>query len=299
MAVCAGLVLVSAGVILYCRADKTQVFYETRGRYREARVLESWDTGASRVERVAFANQRNDDVVQAYVRTPISLAEDYDILLVYAGLETREKLLSLLSERADQVLVAVQYPYDKPEGIFDYIRSPYEVRRAAFRTVAGGMLALSFLEETRKLDASRVIVIGSSLGSPFATIHGALDERVGTVVLVHGGGDFPRIIEAHESRLREKGEPVWLLKAASSAFLYSFDPVHYVDRIAPRRLVMIASRRDRHFPVESIEALYDRALEPKQIVWTETDHVGSTETELVRKVMRQLEQTLARLDAGD
>ena len=65
----------------------------------------------------------------------------------------------------------------------------------------------------------------------------------------------------------------------------SFDPLHYVGRISPRRLLMISSREDRYFPAESAELLFERAGEPKRMVWTDSGHIRSSRKELVRETI--------------
>ena len=163
------------------------------------------------------------------------------------------------------------------------------MRSAGFRTVAGGMLAVSFLEQTERLDIGRLTVLGASLGTIFATVHGALDERVPRTVLAHGGGNLPHVVRAIE---RRKGRSVRgrLLGWIVAALGVSFDPIRYVDRIAPRELLMIAARDDKYFPPESIHALYERAGHPKQLIWTETSHLSSRKTPAV-------EDLIARVDA--
>ncbi len=43
-------------------------------------------------------------------RRPTDLLPDYKIVLIYAGVKTRRKILDLIPERPDVVLVAPQYP---------------------------------------------------------------------------------------------------------------------------------------------------------------------------------------------
>ena len=54
------------------------------------------------------------------------------------------------------------------------------------------------------MELSRVTVVGASVGTPFAKIHGALDDRVPRVLIVHGGGDLRAIIRA------ARWEQAWL-----------------------------------------------------------------------------------------
>jgi hypothetical protein len=288
-------VAASAGVILYLRADKTAELYRTRGVYRGARIVESSAGTVSRTRLVELHNDRGEAVATAYVREPRRLSGAPRVLLTYAGEKTGPKILRLIPERPDLVLVAVQYPFERPRTPGQYLLAPYHLRRAVFRTVAGGMLALSYLRETAGLPAGEVTVLGASLGSSFAVMHGALDPRVGTVFLVHGGGDFPAVLRATERRRGRflRGE-LWAWTA--SVLVESFEPGRFVQRIAPRRLVMVASRRDKYFPAAAVQALYDRAGQPKTLIWTETEHVGTRKTEVVEGLVRLIEEYL---DGGE
>ena len=284
-----GLILFSlAFACAYLRLDKENVFYEVRGTYQDTVTLDSWESGQSRIRLLQLQNHHGDAVTDVYFRRPFQLDPHYRIVLIYAGAKTRDKILTLIPERSDLVLVSVQYPYDSPDGPLERLRWPHYIRQAAFRTVAGGMLALSFLHREEHLDIDRLTVIGVSVGVPFATIHGALDERVPIVVLIHGGGDLP-------AQVRAVHEPRWLATPASvmaAILFHSFEPLRYVDRIAPRKLVMIAARHDMIVPVETIEKLYTRAREPKELIWTESGHVRSKDTDLIADIMRQIDQYL-------
>lgn len=284
-----GLLLVLAASL---RGDKTEVFYRVRGEYAGARTLAEWRLGEARCRWIALRNDRGEAVATAYVRTPPATVGTPRILLTYTGVKTGKAILELIPQRPDLVLVAVQYPYQRPRGLVAHLRWPHDVRRAAFRTVAGGMLAVSFLAETEGLPTDRLTVLGASVGTPFAVIHGALDRRVAGVVVVHGGGDLPATVWAIE---RRGGRP-WrapLTWGLAALLADSFDPVRYAGRIAPRPLTIVASRRDRFFPVGSVEALFASAGEPKSLLWTDTEHVGTRKTAVVADIVRVLEAHLA------
>lgn len=284
-----GLILFSLVLIgAYLRLDKEHVFYETRGTYQDVVTLDSWESGESGVRLLQFRNHRGDAVANAYFRRPFALDPDYRIVVIYAGAKTREKILTLVPDRPDVVLIGVQYPYESRKGFLDHLRWPHDVRQAAFRTVAGGMLAVSFLQLEEKLDIERLVVIGVSVGGPLATMHGALDERVPIVVLIHAGGNLPAQVLAAAKRRWLAGPAA----AVAAIFFDSFEPLHYIDRIAPRRLIMIAARQDMLLPVENVEELYARADEPKEIIWTESGHVRSKNTDLIADIIGQLEQYL-------
>jgi len=284
-----GLILLSlAFASAYLRLDKEDVLREVRGTYQDFVTLDSWESAHSRFQLLQLRNHRGDAVTDVYFRRPLELDSHHRTFLIYAGAKTRDKILTLIPERSDLVLVSVQYPYDSPDGLLEHLRWPHHIRQAAFRTVAGGMLALSFLDEDEHLDIDRLSVIGVSVGVPFATMHGALDERVPTVVLIHGGGDLP-------AQVRAIAEPRWIATPASimaAILFHTFEPLRYVDRIAPRKLVMIAARDDKLLPIDTIKILYARAGEPKEMIWTESGHVRSKDTDLIADIVRQIDRYL-------
>lgn len=282
------ILLLLACSFAYLRLDKENVFYEARGTYQDSVTLDAWESKQSRTRLLQLRNHVGHAVTDVYLRRPVELDPHYRILLIYAGAKTRDKILTLIPERSDLVLVSVQYPYASPDGLLERLRWPHHIRVAAFRTVAGGMLASTFLHSEEYLDIDRLVVIGVSVGVPFATLHGALDERVPTVMLIHGGGDLA-------SQVRAVHEPRWLATPASimaAILFHSFEPLRYVDRIAPRKLVIVAARNDTILPAETVEKLYARAREPKQLIWTESGHVRSKDTDLIMRIIQQLDRYL-------
>jgi hypothetical protein len=287
-----GCLLLVVALHLLCNGDKTAVILEVRGQYAAARTLEQWQQGQSLCRLVELRNHRDEAVATAYVRTPVARASSPRILVTYAGQKTGRTILELIPERPDLVLVAVQYPYRRPRGVRAHLRWPLDVRRAVYRTVAGGMLGLTFLERDERIDIGRTTVLGASLGTSFAVMHGALDPRVAAVLVVHGGGELPRVVWTSE---RATGHP-WrapLSAGLAALLLHPFDPVQWAGRVTPRPLTILASRHDRHFPPASAQALYDAAREPRTLVWTETEHVGAKKRELVAEIVAVVEAHLA------
>jgi len=283
---------VAAVACLHLRADKRAVFQEVAGTYREALVLERSSAGGHESRLIELINHRGEAVSTAWVRRPATLAADYRVVMVYSGANTGRKILELIPKRPDLVVVAPQYPYSRPRTPAAYASWPRDVRSAVFRGVAGGLLTVSYLEQSEGLDARRLLLVGASLGTPFAVLHAALDARVPRVRLVHGGGDFPMVLRSIAQR---RGRP-WrghLEALLAEALVDSFDPLHYIGEIAPREVILIGARQDRYFPAASTMALYERAGQPKRLLWTDGAHVASRPTPALEEVLRQLELYLA------
>lgn len=282
---------------LFLLADKRHVFFEVAGEYAAAPVVERAIGDGQPARRVEFVNQRGESVASAWIRRPGQLADDYRILLVYAGQKTGRRILDLLPARDDLVLVAVQYPYERPQTLRGKLRWPYDTRRAVFHTVAGGLLAVSFLAREEGLAPERLAVVGSSLGTPFAVIHAAIDPRVPRLVVVHGGGDLPLVVRTVEA---QRGHP-WrgrLYGAATALLAASFEPLRYVADVAPRETIIVGARDDGTFPAASTLALYARAGEPKRLSWTAGDHVRSRPGVELDEVIAELDRIFARPPSG-
>lgn len=287
----AGIVLILFGMIVYANLDKRAVFREVKGQYKTHEVVRRSTEENVTIERVELINDRNQTISTAYVRRPESLEDDYKILMTYAGQKTGRKILELLPNPSRWIVVAVQYPYDKPEGWIDYLLAPYTIRQSAFKTVGAGMLAVDYVRRDLNLDTDRVTLIGASLGSIFATIHGAIDERIPRVVIVHGGGDFETLIR-NSRRFRERNWPIEPSVLVAEAVFDTFDPIHYVDEISPRPFVLLGSKRDEYFPVESVRSLYKHAMEPKQLIWTDSGHISNDNRDLVNRLVDEIKQYL-------
>ncbi|MGH7819319.1 MAG: hypothetical protein ACREQ9_06080, partial [Candidatus Binatia bacterium] len=70
-------------------------------------------------------------------------------------METGRESLGLVAERNDAVLIGMDYPYDGPEPPLRglrLVRALPALRRSAFATIEGGLLALDYLEDRDDVD---------------------------------------------------------------------------------------------------------------------------------------------------
>ncbi|MBI4178147.1 hypothetical protein HY522_01820 [bacterium] len=274
-------------LFVYLNLDKTHVFLDVAGELGEVKSETVRSDDTSVVQALKFHNRAGAFVADGLYRRPNYLSDRYRVMVLYTGVKTKAAIMDLIPDQPDVVLLAVQYPYERPRAWKEYLRWPWTVRQAGYRVVAGGMLAVTFLIEREKLDPRRFTVVGASLGSFFGGIHGSIDTRIRRVLIVHGGGNFPDIARYYH---RERKRP-W--PAALGAFLFdsvlgAFDPVRYVDRISPRELTILAAKNDRYFPPESAQSLYDRAKPPKGLIWMESPHVRSKKSETVDAILHSL-----------
>ena len=287
------IAVVAAALILFALllpADGTRHILQLRGGAGTAEELVERRNERSSIRRIALRNDRGEVLTTAWVRRPLALCSDYRVLITYAGANTRDAILRLIPERDNLVVVAVEYPWTPPHTLLGRLRALYDIRQAAYRTVAGGLVAVDVLVRDERLDPRRTLLLGASLGSIFATIDGAIDKRVPLVILVHGGADLRATLDAELRSVPAVVRP--LLVRIARIPVDTFEPTRYVARIAPRRLLMIAARDDWRFPPAAVLAFFNHARQPKELRWTNTVHVGARNQRVVDAVIAVLNEYL-------
>ena len=76
--------------------------------------------------------------------------------------------------------------------------------------------------------------------------------------------------------------------------LVPLEPARYVARISPRPLLMVNGARDSLIPRANVDALYEAARQPKDILWVRSEHVQPDETELIGAVSGWIAAWLAK-----
>jgi dipeptidyl aminopeptidase/acylaminoacyl peptidase len=135
--------------------------------------------------------------------------------------------------------------------------------------------AIDFLDLLPEVDSRKICLLGSSGGAAVSVCVAATDRRVAAVALLacpaefdflHAGFTPESIIGQFRSIgiIKDEGFPQsvddWLDGFRKSA------PIKYVDKIAPRPLLIIHGDVDETVPVEHAEKLYARAGNPKEKV---------------------------------
>jgi len=116
--------------------------------------------------------------------------------------------------------------------------------------VLDALKAADVLTTFNKVDGSRIVMMGESLGGRVAIIAGAIDERMkGVIAISTSGFNF----EGNTQDPKNK-------------FYLSLDPDNYIHKIAPRKLVMMHNVHDKAIPYQRADMTFARAQKPKYFV---------------------------------
>ena len=227
------------------------------------------------------------------------------VAVVLGGHRRGRSAVQLIPDAGDMIVAALSYPYagePRPDAL-EFVRDIPSIRRAFLDTPPAIMLALDYLLEQPDVDRGWIELVGVSLGGPFVTIAGALDTRVSRVWVVHGSaGSYGPLEVSMRREIRVPG--IRHAAAGLSALIIngpSMAPERWVPRIAPRPFMMVNASEDERMPRELVERLFDRAREPKRIVWLPGRHVRSSAAvlkPLVDTVVAMITSEPPRTEAG-
>jgi hypothetical protein len=216
-------------------------------------------------------------------------------VLLQNGRELNSAALQYLPpDFGDVVVLSLDYPEELPYAISvsDLILRADDLRRAAARIPRTFSLAADYLVARTDVDPARVIMVATSFAVPFATQTAALDDRFANVALIYGAGRMQDVLAANLT-LRPsflRGAAAWLAMRPFAGFA----PERYIGRIAPRPLIMVNGIDDPQMPRNAVEALYEAAREPKDLIWLRTGHLLPSDSALIRQLV---DTALARLPA--
>jgi len=146
------------------------------------------------------------------------------------------------------------YKYDFVNGY------RYWTRDIIAQTVFDLRRAIDFLHTRPEIDSTRIGYFGISFGGIIGTVFCGVDQRVKVPVIALAGGGFNLAFKFKA------------LSQDTRIYLSIMDPINFVDKIAPRPLLMLNAEKDEVVPPMMTRAMYRKAGEPKKIVWYPTKH---------------------------
>lgn len=279
---------------LYRQQDYSQVFLDRKGNLIS---IEEQQVD-SRKYRVRLRSSKGL-VVEGFIKVPDSPQKQAPAVIVLAGLETGAWVVDMIGgvkEVNETIIMAMNYPYRGKislEGT-QLVATLLQFRQAIFDTIVSGLFLVDYLSQRDDVDPERIVMVGISFGSPFAIVVSALDSRIKGVAIHYGGGDLEQLL-FHNIQSEN-----WILRRLFSwlgaLILAPIEPLKYVNRISPRFLFMINGEQDERIPLESVQALFQRAHPPKELIWLESNHVYPSERELIKELTRRTVQWMKRND---
>jgi fermentation-respiration switch protein FrsA (DUF1100 family) len=260
---------------------------ERRGSIQVQPVSAS-ETALSRKSELTLLNRQGKHF-EYFIREPRRATHPLPAVFILAGVETGRESLDLIDDRDDLILFSMNYPggNDLRLSGASLLMAPFALRRIASETLEGGILALDYLSRRKDVDQHRIILLGVSFGSPIIISLSARDPRADAVVVIYGGGDLGQLAR-HNMSGKPWWLPGWMIAPTMRLFLGEFEPLDHIEKVAARYFLMVSSRQDEMVPMASALALFERAKEPKKLIWYDTGHMDLFDRPLIRRLTRDV-----------
>ena len=286
--------LLLAAAILWLRWDAGRplddYFEERHGTLIGGQVIETREADGQLATLLRITSTSG---LQARVRVirPTAATSPLPVMLVLGGHRTGSEAAGLFGEVGNRAIVAFDYPYTGPErvrGAGQVIEAVPLARRAFMDTPPAVSLVVDWLLAEPWTDQGEIVIVGASLGVPFAALAAARDPRIAAAVLVHGAADNRAWIRTQVARRVD----TTLLQGPLATLIWwlahgpTFDTAANAARISPRPLLVIGARDDERTEAWQTEALFAAAGEPKKLRWSEGRHVQPGRSGIIRELLR-------------
>jgi dienelactone hydrolase len=270
-------------------------FDERRGNIEDVTVADSVTADG---QLSAFVTLRSDTGLSISFRViRYRSDEPLPVLLVLGGHRTGSDAVDLFGNVGRRAVVALDYPYDGPEkvkGIGAVVKTIPLARQAFLDTPPAVSLVLDWLLEEPWVDSGQLMIVGASLGVPFAATAAARDARISGAILVHGAADNRLWLETQVARRID----IKFLHRPLGTILYwlAYGPVlntpQRIAQISPRPVLIVGARNDERTPAGQTELLFAAAREPKLLRWTDGRHIQPGRNHVVEDLLRIADEEL-------
>jgi dienelactone hydrolase len=175
------------------------------------------------------------------------------------------------------VQMAYYGPRRPPGSGLRLLTPNYQHTMTAIRqTVLDVRCSAAWLESRREIDAQRIGILGTSLGSFIGSLSAEMEPRFRRVAVLLGGGG---LVDAYYDDPRAAvprmlWEAMGGTKATLATLIAPADPLTYAANLRDRKVLFLAAKRDEIVPPRATEALW-KATGLQKIVWFDCTHYGA------------------------
>lgn len=275
--------------------DYASEFLSRRGSFSHAKLTPAG--GTEETEKFWLTVQNSSGfAVECGLLVPKQTGKRYPAIVLLGGRATGKNAVDFAIDIEDVILAAPDYGYTpRAEYTMPQLLSDVpEIRRALLDMVPAVMLLTDYLFTRSDVDTTKLVLIGYSFGAPFVPAIIRYDRRATAAFIVYGGGDLRNLIRHNVRRYR--GAFISEMTGWMGAILLSpLEPLRSIEHISPVPLVMINGTADEQIPRANAELLYQKAKEPKKIIWLESMHVHPRNPELTVRIIRTIQQELLKM----
>ena len=245
--------------------------------------------GGRRIEHITLHSAALGDISFA-VNFPDPLPEQkLPVLFVLGGLKYGKENIAVLKEMGANIIVGYDWPIPVhfPQGLSLLWQAP-TLYHQLLGIPAQGVSILHWLAEQPWADASRISVLGFSLGALVVPALQNVAEKsglnIGWMVLAYGGAPLHALFDAHPFI-----KPPWLHSLTSpliALLLRPLEPSLHLPFLSGRFLIL-EGQSDDLIPATARDLMRELTPQPKTVIVLEGAHIG-----LAARMRTQLQQVI-------
>lgn len=301
------IVLLTTTALTWLRWESSQpreLWFDARQGRIESVLSEPAITAAGQRSESVQLNSSSGLQVSFRVIRGTAAGVPVPVLLVLGGHRTGSDAVDLFGEVGQLAVIGVDYPYDGPDkvrGVFNIARTIPLARRAFLDTTPAVSLVVDWLAQQAWADASRIVIVGASLGVPFAASAAARDPRIAGMMLVHGAADNRLWLEAQIARRIDTKGLHYPLSVVLHWLAYGpvLDTSKNVASVTPRPVLIVGARDDERTPAGQTDLLYAAAIGPKRMRITEGQHIEPDRKDIITELLRIADEEMPFLAPGN
>lgn len=296
------------GLAFYDAGDWAPLFRAYKGRLVDAPITNMVTENELTMYDVALGSDNGRSVMcrVSVPETSTGKRGTWPAVILVAGMETGRKAIEILPPQKNMMVIALDYPQSVKldfSSNVTTVRSVWAAREAAMHMVSCVLLAGDFVAQQPMVDKDRVVLAGIGEGAFISAAAAAADDQnqFSHVVMVQAGANIGHLIQMNAKRLKLPVAPAtagrigeWLFKP--------IEPGRYIERIAPRPLTMLNGKSDDWMPAEAAQKLFDRAREPKKMIWLKGQHASPDDKKLIadlaNRILAEIPQTAKNTAIG-
>ncbi len=213
-------------------------------------------------------------VLRAEIRTPVaasaSASESAPLpavmpaVMLFGGFRGAATVLDTVPPDLPIVAASFDYPFDPPRKFVfpDSFAHIPAMARGIDETFEGIRQLSAYLRARDDIDASRLSIVGASLGAPFATISAA-ELKLPGLVIVHGFGEVRQVLAHQLQRALERRWGAWTrwpAQGLANVLAWGFrlpQPERHARVLRDgQRALMIVAGDDELIPERATESLW-------------------------------------------
>lgn len=198
-----------------------------------------------------------DEVISALLRIPNSSHPVPGILILPVATVTKEDEQGLSAELADMGYACMVIDQRNLGGVdFQLDSNLFQAGQepTQHKMVFDALKAVDVMRQYPAINPDNIAIIGISNGGRFAIIAAAIDPSINGVVGISTSEyDVESFIANDSNQVTEN----------QTRFMRSIDPDTYLDRLPPRKLLMMHMKNDSIIPLELAQVTYGKADDPK------------------------------------